>query len=358
MVAAAYRYPLIQRIHHAHRATRCAPDNGRLLAFRNSNGLVQRRGVAHRRLEDRLHLRSRALPGHAGAHRGEAGRHRAARLVGQATRASATPTASRSGSRASSRVTRRADQSSSRERRASQARVARTPAVPLASRHAIRAPATNITICKPAAGSFLDDVLAGLSAPRKTLPPKYFYDERGSRAVRRDLRAARVLPHAHRARDARGVARATWRARIGPRRARSSSTAAARAARRASCIEARAAASPTSRSTSPASSCATPSARSPRRFPSVRMVAVCADYTQPLALPTLDGSRRRRRVVYFPGLDHRQFHRARGARFPAQRARGRRRGRRDARRRRSEEGPRAAARGVQRCAGRHRALSI
>ena len=34
---------------------------------------------------------------------------------------------------------------------------------------------------KPAAGSFLDDVFTGLSAPRKALPPKYFYDERGSR---------------------------------------------------------------------------------------------------------------------------------------------------------------------------------
>ena len=33
---------------------------------------------------------------------------------------------------------------------------------------------------KPAAGSFLDDVVTGLSAPRKTLPPKYFYDAKGS----------------------------------------------------------------------------------------------------------------------------------------------------------------------------------
>src|SRR5687768_7151810 len=32
----------------------------------------------------------------------------------------------------------------------------------------------------PDAGSFLDDVVSGLSAPRKALPPKYFYDARGS----------------------------------------------------------------------------------------------------------------------------------------------------------------------------------
>ena len=34
---------------------------------------------------------------------------------------------------------------------------------------------------EPAMASFLDDVVAGLSAPRKALPPKYFYDAQGSR---------------------------------------------------------------------------------------------------------------------------------------------------------------------------------
>src|SRR4030095_12783077 len=33
---------------------------------------------------------------------------------------------------------------------------------------------------RPDTGSFLDDVIAGLSRPQKELPPKYFYDERGS----------------------------------------------------------------------------------------------------------------------------------------------------------------------------------
>ena len=33
---------------------------------------------------------------------------------------------------------------------------------------------------RPDPGSFLDDVIAGLSRPQKELPPKYFYDERGS----------------------------------------------------------------------------------------------------------------------------------------------------------------------------------
>src|SRR5687768_42371 len=34
---------------------------------------------------------------------------------------------------------------------------------------------------EPAVASFLDDVVAGLSASRKALPPKYFYDAQGSR---------------------------------------------------------------------------------------------------------------------------------------------------------------------------------
>src|SRR5262245_48982713 len=33
---------------------------------------------------------------------------------------------------------------------------------------------------RPDRGSFLDDVIAGLSKPQKELPPKYFYDECGS----------------------------------------------------------------------------------------------------------------------------------------------------------------------------------
>jgi dimethylhistidine N-methyltransferase len=37
----------------------------------------------------------------------------------------------------------------------------------------------------PATGSFLEDALAGLSRPRKSLPCKYLYDERGSRLFER-----------------------------------------------------------------------------------------------------------------------------------------------------------------------------
>src|ERR1700675_1697317 len=47
---------------------------------------------------------------------------------------------------------------------------------------------TSITSIQPArhdatsfSSRFLEDVLRGLSAPRKTLPSKYFYDQEGSR---------------------------------------------------------------------------------------------------------------------------------------------------------------------------------
>jgi dimethylhistidine N-methyltransferase len=36
-------------------------------------------------------------------------------------------------------------------------------------------------------------------------------------------------------------------------------------------------------------------------FPRVRMIAVCADYTQPLSLPALDRADARKRLVFFPG---------------------------------------------------------
>ena len=51
------------------------------------------------------------------------------------------------------------------------------------------------------AGQMATDVRAGLTSTPKTLPPKYFYDARGSRAVRRDHPAAGVLPDPHRALD-------------------------------------------------------------------------------------------------------------------------------------------------------------
>ena len=167
------------------------------------------------------------------------------------------------------------------------------------------------TICSPGPARSWTTSSTGLSRPQKALPPKYFYDERGSRAVRRDLRAARVLPDAHRDRDACARTRATWRRASGRSARRRSSTAAAAAARRASCMRGARAASPTSpidiagEQLHEASSAALAAAISR----GCAVVAVCADYTRPLVLP--DAERRSTREParrLFSRLDHRQLH--------------------------------------------------
>ena len=68
----------------------------------------------------------------------------------------------------------------------------------------------------PDTGSFLDEVVAGLTRPRKALPPKYFYDERGCAL----FESICETPEYYLTRAGRA--------------ARSSNTAAAAAARRAS----------------------------------------------------------------------------------------------------------------------------
>ena len=179
----------------------------------------------------------------------------------------------------------------------------------------------------PPTASFLDDVIAGLSAPRKSLPPKYFYDERGSRLFDAICELPEYYPTRTELAHARGTPRPKSRAHR-PGVPRSSNTAADRAAR-----------------------------------PRMLLRAV-----QPLVYVAIDISGeqlrdggRRARLGEFPerahgrdvrrlharaaardagrarrpparGLssrvDDRQFHRARGARVPAQRARGGRPGRR------------------------------
>ena len=150
----------------------------------------------------------------------------------------------------------------------------------------------------PSAGSFLDDVIAGLSRPRKELPPKYFYDERGSWLFEAICEAPEY--YLTRAESALMAARAGEMARrLGPRcavieygcgsgrktrilvdaldpvvyvpidiaREQLLATAAAFAA----------------------------------DYPRLAVLAVCADYSRPLALPKLAAVGARRRIIYFPG---------------------------------------------------------
>ena len=150
----------------------------------------------------------------------------------------------------------------------------------------------------PDAGSFLGDVLAGLSRPRKELPPKYFYDERGSELFEAICEAPEY--YLTRAETALMVARAGEMARrLGPRCA---------------VIEY---GSGSGRKTRILVRALKPVAYVPidiareqlqataaglaSEFPGVAVMAVCADYSRPLALPELAGSGARRRIIYFPG---------------------------------------------------------
>jgi len=49
---------------------------------------------------------------------------------------------------------------------------------------------------QPGAASFLDDVLAGLTAPQKALSPKYFYDAAAANCSRRSADFRNII-HAH-----------------------------------------------------------------------------------------------------------------------------------------------------------------
>ena len=150
----------------------------------------------------------------------------------------------------------------------------------------------------PEAGRFHDDVIAGLSRPQKSLPPKYFYDARGCAL----FEAICELPEYYltRAEIALILAHAGDMARrLGPGCA---------------LIEY---GSGDGRKTRILIGALSPVAYLPidiareqlnataaemaREFPRLRVVAVCADYSRPLALPELDALRARRRVLYFPG---------------------------------------------------------
>jgi dimethylhistidine N-methyltransferase len=151
-----------------------------------------------------------------------------------------------------------------------------------------------------AADSFRDDVIAGLSLPQKALPPKYFYDARGSRLFEAICRLKEYYPTRSEL--------ALTRANLG---------AIARfAGRGAVLIEYGSGESMKSRLLLGA---LRPSAYVPvdisehalrgaasalrRRFPWLNIFAVHGDFSRPLKIPVASQGERRpgRRVVYFPG---------------------------------------------------------
>ena len=165
----------------------------------------------------------------------------------------------------------------------------------------------------PDAGHFLDDVMAGLSRPQKTLLPKYFYDARGCAL----FEAICGLPEYYLTRAEIALMRGQvgdMVQHLGP-----------------GCVLIEYG-SGSGRKTRILIDAIEPVAYIPidiareqlgataaaiaRDFPRLRVIAVCADYSRPLALPELDGLDARR-IIYFPGSTIGNFTPAEAAAFLA-----------------------------------------
>jgi len=143
---------------------------------------------------------------------------------------------------------------------------------------------------------FREDVLAGLSLPQKALPPKYFYDARGSRLFEQICRLKEYYPtrselaltRAHLAPIARFAGRGCVLIEYGSGEGRKSRLL-IEALRPAAYV-------PVDISAAALGGAA---ARLRRRFPWLALHPVHGDFSLPLAIPAAAG--RGRRVVYFPG---------------------------------------------------------
>ncbi len=162
----------------------------------------------------------------------------------------------------------------------------------------------------PGASRFARDVIAGLAAPRKTLPAKYFYDDRGSALFEQITR----LPEYYPTRTELGILgeRADEIARFIPAGAAliefgSGSTTKARIVLRAAAV---AAYVPVDISAGFLNSEA---ARLTRDLPRLRVLPVAADFTKPFELPS--AIRARARVGFFPGSTLGNFEPPQAAKF-------------------------------------------
>src|SRR5256885_14497 len=150
----------------------------------------------------------------------------------------------------------------------------------------------------PRAQGFSEDVLAGLALPRKSIPPKYFYDEQGCRL----FEAICELPEYYLTRTEMAILRgniAEIAQFIGPESQLIEFGSGVQAKTRI-LIQALQTqlyvpidiAIDTLRASS---------SELPRRFPFLNIVGICADHTRPIALPEFVGVPIRRKTVFFPG---------------------------------------------------------
>jgi dimethylhistidine N-methyltransferase len=150
----------------------------------------------------------------------------------------------------------------------------------------------------PDTSTFLDDVLSGLALPAKALPPKYFYDARGSEL----FEAICELPEYYPTRTELAMMQqyaGDMARRIG-RDALLIEYGAGSGRKTQLLIEACAPAAYVAVDISDTAlkACA---ARLAAAYPRVAVEAVCADYTRALTLPQPLCKTSGRRVIYFPG---------------------------------------------------------
>jgi L-histidine Nalpha-methyltransferase len=148
----------------------------------------------------------------------------------------------------------------------------------------------------PQLGGFREDVLAGLALPQKSLPPKYFYDDAGSRLFERICRLREYYPTraelALTKKHIREISRFAGRgcALLEYGSGESLKTRLLIRALRPSAYR-------------PVDISAAALLRAlgglRREFPWLDIVAVAGDFSRPLEIPDFRG--RQRRVVYFPG---------------------------------------------------------
>lgn len=160
------------------------------------------------------------------------------------------------------------------------------------------APSVSFVDLQPAVGRFLDDVLAGLASSPKTLSPKYFYDARGCEL----FEAICELPEYYPTRTELTLMRdhaADMAAQLGEgglliefgSGASVKTEVLLRTLRPAAYVPIDIALDALQAST----------ARLTAAFPQLPIIAVCADYMQPLRVPELERIKASRRVIYFPG---------------------------------------------------------
>jgi dimethylhistidine N-methyltransferase len=150
----------------------------------------------------------------------------------------------------------------------------------------------------PRAERLREDVLAGLALPQKSIPPKYFYDEEGCRL----FEAICELPEYYLTRTETAILRrnvADIAQFVGPDAQLIEYGSGVQAKTRIliQALQTRLyvpidIATDTLRASSNELA---------GRFPWLNVVGVCADYTQPLALPEFVGVPIRRKLVFFPG---------------------------------------------------------